>query len=171
MAELFRQNQFVTLHDMTSKEISRDDLLVLLSSMGIVFPDTTKLSAEDLTKTLGKAFDASQEFSKILNSSPIDPDALRPWPSSKKLYQATQRGNLTEKFEGSMEHPKRGDHASKDDTFREMRQSILCIAYMYDKGIREFCYVDQNGNRGIFIKVFASTRVLSHLSSKTEFRI
>ena len=137
---------------MASREISRHDLLVLLSSMGIVLPDT-KLSAEDLSKRLDKAFDASQEFSKILNGIPVDPDALHPWPSGKKLYKATQRGNLTEMLEGSMGHPKRGDHASKDHIFREMRQSILCIAYMYDKGTREFCYVDEISNRIISLNV------------------
>jgi len=75
----------------------------------------------------------------ILESTPVNPDTFRPWSSSQKLYKATQRGTLHGTSQAGWRVE--GWH------LQDMRPNILCIAYMYDKGTREFCCVDENGNR------------------------
>ena len=62
---------------MSCEEISREDLLILLASMGVVIPKTTKIPDKELNKCLTSAFDASQQFSTIIASTtPVDLSAL-----------------------------------------------------------------------------------------------
>jgi len=148
---------------MASKEILRDDLLILLSSMGVVLPDT-KLPVDELNKKIGLAFDASQQLSAHLPNTPVDPSAFPSWDllkegggrggdeDNKTLYEATGRGNVSEMYEGVMGQPKQGIRARKQDTFKEMRQSIMGIAFMFDQGAREIFYVDET-RKGIHLKV------------------
>ena len=143
---------------MASKEILRDDLLILLASMGIDL-SVSKLSPDELNKKVGLALDASQQLSRHLPTMPFDPSTLSPWDlkkegdkDAKTLLKATQRKNVSEICEGVMERPKQGGRAKKQDTFKEMRQSIMAIAFACDQGMRELVYVDENG-KGIFVKV------------------
>ncbi len=138
---------------MTPKDTSREDILILLSSMGVVLPENTKLSVEDLNKRLGQAFDASQQIASLLDATPVNPNIFPKWFSRKTLHEATQRRNFTEFHNDLTKQPKQGDQSSKKDIFNEMRNGILCIASMYDKGAREFCYVDEIHKMGIFLRV------------------
>lgn len=149
---------------MMSKEICRDDLLILLSSMGIVLPDT-KLTVDELNKKLGLAFDASQQLWTHLPTTPIDPSTFPLWDVKKDddgdtLFEATQRRNMSEMLAGVMQPPKQGGNAKKEEMFKEMRQSIMGIAFMFDQGLREICYVDENGI-GILINVRLSSLLLN----------
>lgn len=138
---------------MASKNISRDDLLILLSSIGIVLGKDNKLPVEELNNRLGQALDTSQEFSDVIEKTPVDPLSLPKWSSKEQtLYQASQRGNMTEAFVGSMS-AKKGNSSSKEETFKEMRQSILSIAYTIDLGIKEISFMDADDKWGIFVRV------------------
>jgi len=108
---------------------------------------------EDLSKRLGQAFDASQQIASLLDATPVNPDIFPKWSSGKSLHKATQRRNLTEYQDDLTKQPNQTDQTSKKDIFKEMRKDILCIASMYDKGAREFCYVDDNHKMGIFLRV------------------
>ncbi|PPQ94681.1 hypothetical protein CVT25_009536 [Psilocybe cyanescens] len=138
---------------MASKNISRDDLLILLSSIGIVLGKDNKLPVEELNNRLGQALDTSQEFSDVIEKTPVDPLSLPKWSSKEQtLYQASQRGNMTEAFVGSMS-AKKGNSSSKEETFKEMRQSILSIAYTIDLGIKEISFMDADDKWGIFVRI------------------
>ena len=82
---------------MSSEEIPRKDLLILLASMSVAIPKTTKIPDKELNERLTSAFDPSQQFSAIIASTtPVDLTSCPLWPSDKKLFQATQRGNVSE---------------------------------------------------------------------------
>jgi len=120
---------------MLSQDISREDLLILLASMGVVLLEDNKMTAEQLNKRLGQALDTAQEIPDILETSTVNPTELSVWSSSenKTLHESSQRGNLTEAFMGDMRQPnKKGNLSSKANIFREMRQSVLNIAHACD---------------------------------------
>ncbi|KDR81001.1 hypothetical protein GALMADRAFT_1118997 [Galerina marginata CBS 339.88] len=138
---------------MSHKDISREDTLVLLASMGIVLPKDTKLPIEELNKRLGQALDTSQEYSDHIETALVDPWAFPLWPTEKSLYEATKRGNMTESLMGSMSQPKKGDLSSKEDTFKEMRQSVLSLAYACDQKIFEIFFMGAEEKWGIFVRI------------------
>ncbi|KAF8810460.1 hypothetical protein BYT27DRAFT_7336692 [Phlegmacium glaucopus] len=138
---------------MPSKEISREDLLILLASMGVAIPKTTKMPDEELNKRLTLAFDASQQFTNIIATTPVDVTSYPLWPSDKALYQATQRGNVSEALNQVMSQRRKGSLSPKEDTFKELRQSVLGFARLRDMGKREICFVDDDGRWGVFVQV------------------
>ncbi|KAF4611244.1 hypothetical protein D9613_007247 [Agrocybe pediades] len=146
---------------MPSKDISRGDLLILLASMNVVIPEDTKMTAEQLSKRLGEAFDTAQQLSENLDSPTVDATTLPKWIPRKgeTLFEVTQQGNLVEGFTGEMRQPKQGGMALKVDTFKEMRQSVLGIAYACDKGINEIFLRDANNRWAVFIKIMAAYEV------------
>jgi len=138
---------------MTPKEISREDLLILLASMGVTIPKTTKIPDEELNKRLRLALDASQQFTNIITTTPVDATPYPLWPSDKALYKATQRGNVYETLNQVMSQRRKGSLSPKEDTFKELRQSILGFARLRDMGKSEICFVDDDGQWGIFVRV------------------
>ena len=138
---------------MPSQEISRDDLLVLLASMGVSIPKTTKIPNDELNKRLALAFDASQQFTNIITTTPLDLTLYPLWQSDKALYEATQRGNISEMLTQVMSQRRRGSLSPKEDTFKELRQSVLGFARLRDMGKHEICFVDDDGQWGIFVRV------------------
>ena len=138
---------------MPAEDISREDLLILLASMGVAIPKTTKIPAEGLNKRLSQAFDASQQFANIIATIPINLTSFSLWSSDKTLYQATQRGNVSEALTQVMSQRRRGSLSPKEDSFKELRQSVLGFAFLRDMGKREICFVDDDGQWGIFVRV------------------
>ncbi|KAF8885085.1 hypothetical protein CPB84DRAFT_1788684 [Gymnopilus junonius] len=138
---------------MLSSDISRDDLLILLASMGVVLPESSKLPVEGLNKRLGQTLDTSQDYSNQIDTPVVDPWTFPLWPEGKSLYEATQRGNITEAFTGVMSQPKQGGLSSKEDTFKEMRQSVLTMAYAHDEGIREIYYRDKDMRWALYVRI------------------
>ncbi|PPQ92952.1 hypothetical protein CVT25_000215 [Psilocybe cyanescens] len=138
---------------MSSNNISRDELQILLSSMGIVLPKDNKLPTEELNRRFGQALNTSQEFSDVIENTPINLSSLPKWFSRQSLFEATQRGNLTEALAGVMSQPKKGHLSSKEETFKEMRQSILLMAHACDVGIRDIFFVTDGDKPGISIRI------------------
>jgi len=68
---------------MLSQDISREDLLILLASMGVVLPEDNKMTAEQLNKRLGQALDTAQKIPDILGTSTVNPTELSVWSSSE----------------------------------------------------------------------------------------
>lgn len=138
---------------MSSNNISRDELLVLLSSMGVVLAKDNKLPTEELNRRFGLALNTSQELSDVIDKTPINLASFPRWTSHKTLFEATQRGNLTEALAGYMSRPKKGHLSSKEETFKEMRQSVLFMAHTWDVGLRDICFMTEGDQSGIFVRV------------------
>lgn len=143
---------------MPSTEMPREDLLSLLASMGVVLPKTTKMLDEELSKRLTQAFNCSQQFTNIITTTPVDVAQYPLWPSDKPLYQATQRGNVTELLSQVMSQPRRGSRSPKEDTFKELRQSVLSFALLREMGKSEIFFADDDGRWGIFVQVCENER-------------
>lgn len=156
---------------MSSNNISRDELQILLSSMGIVLPKDNKLPTEELNRRFGQALNTSQEFSDVIENTPINLSSLPKWFSRQSLFEATQRGNLTEALAGVMSQPKKGHLSSKEETFKEMRQSILLMAHACDVGIRDIFFVTDGDKPGISIRVCRTVSFIKTLTyTATDYR-
>ena len=139
---------------MTSNDISREDILIFLSSMGVVLPKDTKMPMEDLNKRLGNALDASQQFDQLLGTKTVDPSEFTQW-TGKDILKASHRNNIQEKVTGTgaMSQPKKGPLSAKEDIFRELRQSILAIAHSCDEDHMDVYYMDGEEKWAIFVRV------------------
>ena len=142
---------------MTSKDISREDILVFLSSMGVVLPKDTKMPIEDLNKRLGNALDTSQQFEQLIGTKTVDPSEFTQWVG-KDILKASHRNNMHEKVTGTgvMSQRKKGPLSAKEDTFRELRQSILAIAHSCDEDYTDVYYMDEEEKWAIFVRVCPS---------------
>ena len=94
---------------MSSKEISCEDLLILLASMSIAIPKTMKIPHKELNKHLTLAFDTSQQFSTIIASTtPADLTSWLLWPSDKKSLE-----NVSKALTQVMSQHRRGSSSPK----------------------------------------------------------
>lgn len=156
---------------MTSKHISRDDLLILLSSMGVVLPKDNKLPVEELNRRLGQALDTSQQYSEVIKKTPVDPLSLPKWTSAEKtLYQASQRENLMEGFQTPTPGPNNTISLAKEETFSEMKQTLLGVAYTFDLGVKEISFLTHNDEWGIFIRVrrvYSGQKMTAHIDARS----
>ena len=154
----FSPNHSLHAHrTMLPSEISRDDILILLASMGVVLPKDTKMPLEELNKRLQQALDTAQAYADLITKPPVDPLALPLWPDGKSLYEATLRGNITEHATGQMARPKKGGQSAKEDTFKEMRQSVLTMACAHDEGVREIFFRDADRKWTLYVRVRRSS--------------
>ncbi|KAF8159212.1 hypothetical protein B0H34DRAFT_702485 [Crassisporium funariophilum] len=135
-------------------DITRDDLLILLASMGVSLPKTTKIPDADLHKRVLSALDTSQQLSDLIEKLPVDPTNYPLWSSKKTLFEASQRQNMTEAICREMAHEKLGPLAPKEEVFKEMRKSIMGFAYMRDMDLYEMCFADDSEQWGILVRIF-----------------
>jgi len=143
-----------SLLNMSPNVISREDILVVLSSMGVVLSKDTKMPLEALNKRLGNALDASQQFEQLIGTTTVDPSEFAEW-TEKKILEASYRNNIEESLTGTgaMSQRKKGHLSAKEDTFRELRQSILGIAHSCDERHTDVYYMDGEEKWAIFLQV------------------
>ena len=137
---------------MTSTDISREDLLLLLASMGIGFSKDTKLPIGELNKRLANALDASQQIDELVDTTPLDQFEFPNW-SGKSIAMATYRSSVEENMKGSASQHYEGNVSAKEHTFQKLRQTILGIAASCDTGHRVIYLMDVEGKWGIFLQV------------------
>ncbi|KIM39524.1 hypothetical protein M413DRAFT_447013 [Hebeloma cylindrosporum] len=139
---------------MSSKYISKEDILIFLASMGVELSKNTKMPMEDLTKRLGNALDASQQFDQLLGTKTVDPAEFPKWPGGD-ILKASHRNNIQESFTGTgaTSQRKKGPLSAKEDTFRELRQSILAISHCCDEGTKDIYYMDGDEKWAIFVRI------------------
>ncbi|RDX40254.1 hypothetical protein OH76DRAFT_1413095 [Lentinus brumalis] len=128
--------------------ITRTETLQVLRSMRVEIPEDTKLSDENLEKRLCDALNAAQQKERL--SSPLDFDALAPWPvpregvadsNAKSVLAAVTRGNLAE---AAMNHARNSRTPELYiDPFIDLRQTVMSIANLIDQGIK-WCIVQDN---------------------------
>ncbi|KDR80994.1 hypothetical protein GALMADRAFT_61129 [Galerina marginata CBS 339.88] len=149
-----------------SSKICREDLLVLLASIGVSLPTNTKISEEDLNKRLTQALDAAQQFRTVIESTPFNPSTFPTWPLEKNLPEATVRLGIMDGVKMKLSHGPKVS-ADKKDTFKEIRTAVMSFAHGIQAGQREFWLTDQLGKFegwGIYARVRV---VLLRFSQKT----
>jgi hypothetical protein len=139
---------------MSRRDICRDDLLILLASMGVVLPKSTKIPDEALNKRLSQALDAAQQISVLINPTLVNPSIYELWSSDKTLFDATQRGNMLESFGNWISPGPKGVSSAKEDTFKELRQIIMAFAFTLEAKHRHFCLMDNSApDWGVYVRV------------------
>lgn len=132
--------------------------------MGVVLSKDTKMPMADLNKRLGNALDTSQQFDQLIGTKTVDPSEFTQW-NGKDILKASHRNNIQENVTGTgaTSHRKKGPLSAKEDTFRELRQSILAIAHCCDEDHTDVYYMDGEEKWAIFVRVCLNEdlRVLS----------
>lgn len=145
-------------------DASREELVELLKSLGIVLPPKTKLPSEALNTRLLKALDSTQRISKFLppNSSSSDgklnPAELSKWSrtSSEKLLKAVERHNMQE---ATMVANSQSGMGPSDpfplyaNPFMDVRQTMMSIGNLWDTGCSAALMQNQEGTSGIAFRV------------------
>ncbi|KAG7091272.1 hypothetical protein E1B28_010322 [Marasmius oreades] len=139
-------------------DLTRDEKMGLLASMGIELPQTTRLPDDALEKKLRNTIDAAQYFKDVIAKAPIDPATLPLWPlrsSSKSLSQATARGNLGEGLGRDGILKSRGDvpSSSYEKTFLALRVIVGELAKGMDDGVQSLVLQDEEQSNAILIRV------------------
>ncbi|KAI0704230.1 hypothetical protein C8T65DRAFT_654302 [Cerioporus squamosus] len=128
--------------------MTRTETLRVLKSLRVEIPEDTKLLDENLEKRLRDALNAAQQKDRL--SIPLNLDALSPWPvpregmpdsTAKPMLAAVTRGNLAE---AAMNHA-RNQRVPElyVDPFIDLRQTVMSIANLIDKGIKWCVVQDQ----------------------------
>ncbi|KAF8159209.1 hypothetical protein B0H34DRAFT_655410 [Crassisporium funariophilum] len=137
----------------------REDLLILLGSMGISLPKNTKIPDEDLVKRLANALDAAQHIVSLTNAAVVDPSTYPSWSSEKTLLECTRRGNALEAYRNAVYGQDQRTSSAKEDTFIELRQVIMSLANGYDNGHPEFFLLGDSRDWGVFIRILKVVKV------------
>lgn len=122
----------------------RQEILQVLSAMGIYMPPGTKLPDEALSTRLDLALKSSQELPVVLpspSSTTLEISSLEDWPSNRlgNVQGAMYRANMAETSQvaalkqAGVERPTFGDVG--DDVVYELRQSILSLGKSWDEHI------------------------------------
>uniref|UniRef100_A0A8H8CHX9 Uncharacterized protein n=1 Tax=Psilocybe cubensis TaxID=181762 RepID=A0A8H8CHX9_PSICU len=138
-----------------STRFSREDTLILLESLGISLPPTTKISLDDLNKRLKDALDAAQRLHAVIETLPLNPADHPIWPADKDLEEATRKFNFKEAIQMRLANAAPKVSSNKKDTFWEMRKVVTSFAQESPTG-REFCMSDTLGelvNWGVYVNV------------------
>ncbi|KAK1230931.1 hypothetical protein PQX77_005962 [Marasmius sp. AFHP31] len=134
-------------------ELTRDEKLGLMHTMGIELPTTTRLPDDALDKKLRNAVDAAQYFSMVVTKSSIDPATLPAWPVKSPLQKATVRGNLGEGLgrDGILRARGESPFPQYEGVFLEVRRAVRTIAEGLDQGTK--CYLLQNEDQSSTISL------------------
>ncbi|KAJ8076759.1 hypothetical protein AAF712_000381 [Marasmius tenuissimus] len=140
-------------------ELTRDEKLGLMHTMGIELPTTTQLPDDALDKKLRNAVDAAQYFNMVVAKSSIDPVTLPAWPVKSSLQEATARGNIGEGLgrDGILRAKGKSPFPQYEGVFLEVRRTVRTIAEGVDQGTK--CYLLQNEDQsGAIILRIVETR-------------
>lgn len=136
-------------------DISREDILIILGSMGIKLGDNNKVPLDQLEMRLDKALDASQQIAELFATQKhVNPDTLSKWSPDKPLFEATARYNAAEALKaGDITRPKRAERARREDTFKELRQTIWAVAFACEGNSPAIFLINKDQQNAIFIRV------------------
>ncbi|KAJ6558190.1 hypothetical protein B0H19DRAFT_1261726 [Mycena capillaripes] len=80
--------------------LPREEMLALLSSMGVDFPRKTKLPDAELDRHLSKALDSSAQYlTRVIPTPPLDPTSYPSWfrdKTNKSVLEAIKGHNIGE---------------------------------------------------------------------------
>ncbi|KAI0088365.1 hypothetical protein BDY19DRAFT_891159 [Irpex rosettiformis] len=118
--------------------LSREELLGVLSSFGIAIPPTSKLPVESLQKRLRQAINASQAMPLVNARPPLDPAQYPKWPQGYKgLFDAIRRGNLQEAAMTQLAMREGQDPSPLYvNAFMDVRQTLMSLANNCETGFK-----------------------------------
>lgn len=141
--------------------ISRDDLLTVLASIGVILPTRTKVPSTELVKKLMSALDGAQDLADLLPTaklaSGLDVREYPLWPPEEDLEKAATREPmrtlaLTEQIR-RLQYRHGVTSTEKEDTFKELRQIIIGFGHNVKRGHKYYCLMDEERAWGVFIRV------------------
>ncbi|KIM39522.1 hypothetical protein M413DRAFT_415454 [Hebeloma cylindrosporum] len=142
---------------MSTSNIPREDLLILLASFGVSLPLNTKIPTDDLHKRLSHTLDAAQQFTAIISECnvplPLLPTKYPSWAIEKPLTEASARGNMIEYVKAKTSHKGMTLSTAKEDTFAEVRMNIRNWGKMFECGERHHFLMDKMEMWGVYIHV------------------
>ncbi|KAJ6632517.1 hypothetical protein B0H10DRAFT_1772243 [Mycena sp. CBHHK59/15] len=138
--------------------LPREEILGLLSSIGVDLPRKTKLPDSELDKRLFKALDSAQYLTRVIPTPPLDPTSLPSWfrdKSNKPVLEAIRRHNIGEatliydsKMKG-IDNPV----PLYTNAFMDVRQTLMTIGDACDRGMRPIVLQDKGECSGICMRV------------------
>ncbi|KAJ3720027.1 hypothetical protein C8R42DRAFT_722692 [Lentinula raphanica] len=138
-------------------DISREEKLEFLRSMGVDLLPSTRLSQDALEKKFRSAIDASQSFSTLIPEPPFDPSTLSLWSkkTEKPLVDMVRRKNMREIFAGFQANIQlEGEKSALDrNAFMRIRQMIMTVAHDLDQGRETTLIQDKESKNAICIRV------------------
>lgn len=130
---------------------TRDELIQVLSDMGITIPTTSKLPKDALEKRLKQAINASQTLSAIITRPPIDLSQYSRWPAQggRSLFDAIRRGDLNETILSTQAlfHGLADPFPLHKNAFMDVRQTLMGLAKYWDGGQHIAVMQDLNRER------------------------
>ncbi|KAJ7471965.1 hypothetical protein FB451DRAFT_1090161, partial [Mycena latifolia] len=138
--------------------LSRDEILSLLSSMGVDLPRRTKLPDAELDKRLSKALDSAQYLTRVISKPPLDPTSYPSWfrdKSNKPVLEAIRRHNVGE---ATMIHDSQMKGIDNPiplytNAFMDVRQTLKSIGNACDSGMHPIVLQDPGESSGICMRV------------------
>ena len=150
-------------------DMSRDEMLKILASMKVQYPDDTKLTSESLAEKLSRAIDMAQRISYLVPNR-IDPSSLSPWESGtnpeestrKALWESFRQVSIEECENNLMREMMTGERNPPlfSSVFHDIRQTLMHVAYNYESKHR--CHIflveDKDKNHSIVFRVSCHPR-------------
>ncbi|KAJ7764899.1 hypothetical protein B0H16DRAFT_1413785 [Mycena metata] len=139
--------------------LPREEILGLLSSLGVDLPPKTKLPDVELDKRLSKALDGAQYLSRVAPTLPFDPAIYSSWirgKSNKTLVEAMRRHNVGEATMVDANQRKGMDSpfpALYSNAFMDLRETLPAIGHACDKGMVPIVLQDKGEMSGICMRV------------------
>ncbi|KAJ7688956.1 hypothetical protein B0H17DRAFT_1331915 [Mycena rosella] len=138
--------------------LPREEILVLLSSMGVDLPRRTKLPDAELDKRLSKALDSAQYLTRVVPAPPLDPTSYASWSRDKSnttVLEGIRRHNVGEATIIHDNKMKGIDNPIPlySNAFMDVRQTLMSIANACDCGMPPIVLQDPGESSGICMRV------------------
>ncbi|KAJ7119644.1 hypothetical protein C8R44DRAFT_706503 [Mycena epipterygia] len=138
--------------------LPREEILSLLSSMGLDLPRKTKLPDAELDKRLSKALDSAQYLTRVIPTPPLDPSTYPSWfrdKSNKTVLEAIRRHNIGEATMIYDSKMKGIDNPIPlySNAFMDVRQTLMSIGNACDTGMHPVILQDPGESSGICMRV------------------
>ncbi|KAJ7915684.1 hypothetical protein B0H13DRAFT_1999818 [Mycena leptocephala] len=137
--------------------LPREEILGLLSSMGVDLPRKTKLPDLELDKRLSKALDSAQYLSRVLPTPPLDPTSYPSWfhdKSNKPVLEAIGRHNIAEAtmIDASQMRGIDNPFPLYTNAFMDLRQTLMSIGNACDSGLAPVILQDKGESSGSTVR-------------------
>ncbi|KAJ7021435.1 hypothetical protein C8F04DRAFT_1402931 [Mycena alexandri] len=147
--------------------LPREEILRLLSSLGVDLPKKTKLHDAELDNRLSKALDGAQYLSRVVATLPFDPAVYPSWfrdKSNKPILEAIARHNVGEAtlIDASERKGINDPFPLYTNAFMDLRQTLMSIGNACDKGMVPFVLQDKGEMSGICMRVLEVRKFDDH---------
>ncbi|KAJ3816616.1 hypothetical protein F5880DRAFT_1606169, partial [Lentinula raphanica] len=139
-------------------DISREEKVDFLRSMGLDLSPATRLPQDALEKKFRNAIDACQSFATLIPKLPFDPSTLPVWSTKtckKPLLEVVNRGNIREAY-ATLQAKMQGKFSAWDlyeNAFMDIRQTIMTLGNNIDNGRKTTIIQDQESKCAICMRV------------------